>query len=560
MSAALTKNIAAICSILSSLFTLYTIIIHLIIIYAQSVSYSIMYCGCAISCCGFLKHQGDGMKQSFKRTTMLVMIFSIITRIISFVFKIYLSRRVGAETLGLYQISLAMLALVTMFACSGIPLTVSRRTAEFNALNNQKSIFGNVTSGLILSLSITFITIAAVFIFKKPFLTLFADNRAEPLFFIMIPAAGSTAIYNIIRAYFMGKKKYLIYSFTELIEELLNVFFILLLLSGAVVVLSNSKSMAIAFTISDIICFIIIMIFYIANKGKLARPLPFKPIIKSSTPLTLMRIFTSLASILTAVLLPHRMVDGGMAVAEATTEYGRAVGMAFPLLYAPLAITSALSIVLLPEIAELSTTNNLTAISRKVDNSMGFIAIICGFFFIIFASLGTELGIILFKDAGAGRFLAFASGMVLPLAMSQLTSTALNSIAKENICFMNYMFGIAFMVLALYFLPPLIGIYALAVAMTGFYFISFALNSIYLTKIGALKQTYYDIIVKTTIFALLLFALIKLLQYFLSQYLSMGVVTLLCGITAIVMYFALVALFKLVNIKAFFTKAKKAKT
>ena len=147
------------------------------------------------------------MRSSFKRTTLIVMVFSIVTRIIAFVFKIYLSRKVGAETLGLYQISLAMIGLVTIFACSGIPLTVSRRTAELNTFNNQKAIYKTVTSGLILALATIALTLSAVIIFRKPFLMLFADKRAEPLFYIMLPAAISTAIYYVIRAFFMGKKK-----------------------------------------------------------------------------------------------------------------------------------------------------------------------------------------------------------------------------------------------------------------------------------------------------------------------------------------------------------------
>lgn len=501
------------------------------------------------------------MKNSFRRTTMTVMVFSIITRLTAFVFKIYLSRKVGAEALGLYQISLAMLAFVIMFSSSGIPLTVSRRTAELNTLGNRKGMYGTVTTGLILSLSITFFTIAAVFIFKKPFLSLFADRRAEGLFYIMLPSAVSTAVYNVIRAYFMGKKQYLIYSSTELIEEILNVIIILLLLSGIVYVTTNAKAIAIAFTISDIVCFIIILILYIINKGKIVKPMPFKPIVKSSTPLTLMRIFTSLAALITAIILPHRMVDGGMAINEATAEYGRAVGMAFPLLYAPLAITSALSIVLLPEIAELSTAKNLGAISNKVDKSIGFIAILCGLFFILFASLGTEIGTILYKDSGAGKFLSFASGMVLPLALSQLTSTALNSIAKETICFINYMIGVAFMALALFFLPPYIGIYALAVAMTGFYLISFALNSIYLVKAGALKQSYYGIIVKTTIFSIAILTIVKLTYMLISRYLSLFASTAICGVLAIALYFTLISIFKLINIKSIMVLfSKKSKT
>lgn len=121
------------------------------------------------------------MKNSIKTKALLVMIFSVATRLISFLFKIYLSREFGAELIGLYSMALAVFGLLTMIPSSGIPLTVSRMVAETNVNKNSKRAYGLVSSGLIISLIINFAVIGLFIIFRKPILSLLADERAETL-------------------------------------------------------------------------------------------------------------------------------------------------------------------------------------------------------------------------------------------------------------------------------------------------------------------------------------------------------------------------------------------
>ncbi|MBR1625292.1 MAG: oligosaccharide flippase family protein, partial [Clostridia bacterium] len=63
-----------------------------------------------------------------------VTFFGVFTRIIGFLFKIYLSRSLGAEALGLYQIALSVFFLFASLTSSGVPMIVSRKTAEERAL------------------------------------------------------------------------------------------------------------------------------------------------------------------------------------------------------------------------------------------------------------------------------------------------------------------------------------------------------------------------------------------------------------------------------------------
>lgn len=457
------------------------------------------------------------MKNSIRNKALLVMVFSVATRLISFLFKIYLSREFGAELIGLYSMALAVFGLLTMISSSGIPLSVSRLVAETNIDKNSKKAYGVVSSGIILSLIVNIIVIGLFVIFRKPILSLFADERAEALVLIVLPATFSTCIYNVLRAYFMGKKNYLTYSVTELVEEILNVGIVLLLASGLLITITKSNILIVTFTVADILSFVLIAILYFCKRNKLSKPFAIKPLLKSSTPITFMRLFSSLTTTFTAILLPNRLVQAGATIQFATQEFGRATGMAYPLLFAPLAVTSALSVVLLPEIAELNARNNYKSISNKLDKSMNISYAISALFFIIYFALGEDLCGLLFKDARAGIFLSFASGMVLLISLCQLTTTSLNSIGKEKACFITNTIGLALMILCLYLLPKYIGIYALAVGHTALFLVTFILNSILLCKLKISNLNYYKPLFIISVYAIVIGTGIKYFKLLLKD-------------------------------------------
>ena len=73
------------------------------------------------------------MKRVFKAFALVTAV-SVATRLMSFLFKIYLSRELGAEVLGLYQIVMSVLSLMSCVGSSGLPVTLSRFVAEGKAL------------------------------------------------------------------------------------------------------------------------------------------------------------------------------------------------------------------------------------------------------------------------------------------------------------------------------------------------------------------------------------------------------------------------------------------
>ena len=351
--------------------------------------------------------------KSFKRSTLLIMIFSIVTRLTSFFFKIYLSRRVGAEVLGLFQMAASVFALFCTIAGSGVPLMLSRKTAALTAQGREKELDGVMTGALALTLGLTLFLIGGAVLFRDKLTLVFSDGRCVRLFYIILPALVSTMLYQLLRGYFMGKGRYFDYSVTELLEEVIKVVACLTLLSSAFVALSDDVAVTIAFTVTDYAVMAILLTLYFIKGGRLAKPTGTKQLVKASLPVTGMRIAAGALTSFIAIALPAALVKNGMTAGEAAAEYGRAVGMAFSLLFAPLSLTGALSVVILPEAAALAATGKWQELRTRVNESILFVFLITVLFYALFFVLGETYGALLFGDEQAGRFIAFASGMYL---------------------------------------------------------------------------------------------------------------------------------------------------
>ncbi|MBO5851111.1 MAG: oligosaccharide flippase family protein, partial [Clostridia bacterium] len=72
-----------------------------------------------------------------------VTILSFIERLFGFIYRIFLSRTLGSEGVGIYQIALSVVGLLITLTASGIPITVSRIMIK-NRTENFKDNSGSV--------------------------------------------------------------------------------------------------------------------------------------------------------------------------------------------------------------------------------------------------------------------------------------------------------------------------------------------------------------------------------------------------------------------------------
>ena len=305
-----------------------------------------------------------------------------------------------------------------------------------------------------------------------------------------------------------------------------------------------------AMTISDALCVLVLAILFFISGGRLTKPRGFKELISRTVPLSATRIFTSLATSLTAIVIPQMLVKNGMSVSAATAEYGRVAGMALPLIMAPVMFVSSLSVVLIPDVAELRSSGNIEAVRKKLSSAMTFALLIAAVFFVLYLPLGAHIGKLFFGDEHAGTLVSNCAVMLFPISLAQVTTPMLNSLGKERATFVISLLGSLITLPCIFFLPAVTGVYAMAIASTLCFTLICILNMIVLKKeVG--KFVDLKKFAKTLSFSIPLAVLGLFASNLLSRVTNGVVTTIVIGVFLVFFLFIFISAFNLADITAY---------
>ncbi len=431
------------------------------------------------------------MKKILKALTILAS-FSILTRMLGFFFRIFLSRLIGPEELGVYQISFSVFMVLETFISSGIPLIVSKQTAIANTKKDKKLEFGVVTSALIIGIITAIIICLTLFIFKNLLNYIFTDSRCITILLILLPTLIFSSVYSSLRGNLWGNKKYFLVSFSEFIEQLIRTIFTILFLGILSFAFEKVFLASIAYVISCVISSIIVVIIYIKNDKKFANPKKhFKPLLKSSIPITLVRVVSSLLMPLISIIIPIKLMSIGYTNSQALSLFGIAMGMTFPLLYVPSTLIGALSMTIIPDLSSAVYSQDYKEIKTRINFAIKFCIFISFIFIPLYLALGAPIGIFFYDNAQSGYFLSYASILILPICLSGVTTSCLNALNLEVKGFINYLIGAVLLILSILFLTNIFGVLSLVWGMGLCLGSASILNIVMLNK--KLKENFFNI-------------------------------------------------------------------
>jgi len=393
--------------------------------------------------------------------------FSILTRALGFLFRIFLSRLIGAEGLGVYQVAFSVFMVLETFISSGLPLIVSKKTSANIYKKDKKSEFGTVSSALVVGIVTSILVCLVVFAFKSVFALLFTDERCIVILLILLPTLVFSSVYAILRGNLWGHKNYFLVSLTEFLEQVIRIVFTVFFLAIMSFSLEKVFLASFSYVISCIFSSIIVFILYRKYGGKFTNPKKYlKQTMKESAPITLVRVISSLLMPLISVIIPLQLVSLGYTNDQAMTIFGVAMGMTFPLLYIPSTLVGSLSVTLVPELSSAVFAQNFGEIKSKINFAVKF-AMFTSFIFIpLFFSLGTPIGIFFYDNADAGFYLTHSCFLILPICLSSVTVSCLNALNLEVKSFINYVVGAVFLLICILFLTKYIGIFSLVLGLT----------------------------------------------------------------------------------------------
>ena len=446
------------------------------------------------------------MKRPIYATASIVTVLSVAERALGFLYRIFLSRALGAEGLGLYQIALSLFGFFLTIGTGGLPITVSRMITKSKAENSFSGEKHAVSAGVLLSVLLT-VPVCLLFFFSgKSFSFLFSDDRAFPVFKILLLGLTLSSVYAVFRGYFWGNKEFFLPSVLEVAEESVMVIAGILLLKNVLSPENGAIQAAWAVLLSYIFSFTASMVCFFIKGGRFSNPKKMlKPIFNTTMPITSVRASGSLVNSAVAVLLPVMLMRAGASESEALSLFGIVTGMAVPVLFIPSTLIGSLALVLVPELSEDFYRKNFARLQKNIERGLRFSVLLSCAILPFFFAIGADVGKIAFSNATAGEIIQNSCFILLPMSLTMISTSILNALGFEKRTFVYYFLGAAVMLACLFLLPSVCGIYAYPIGLGGSFVCTAVCNLAFLNKkCGIFKKSRGQVFVQSLLPVILL--------------------------------------------------------
>lgn len=390
------------------------------------------------------------MIKTLLKGTFILTVTGLITRVIGFLYKIYLSNILGAANLGIYQLVFPIFAIAYTLYVSGIQTAISQMVAsKAPGRQSHKAI---CIRALCISFCFSVSLSLIIYLFAENIALLFlGEIKCAPLIRLLVFAFPLSAISSCVNGYYYGIKKTSVPALSQLIEQLVRVAYVYIMLT----IFSSNENPALIHAVIGIsagegvsMIYSLIMIYRLYHKNKTNNTIQnrnttgiYKSLFAISAPLTANRLVISLLHTVETTLIPVMLKKYGMSSNDALSIYGILTGMALPFILFPSTITNSLSVLLLPTISEVN--NDKKRIQRISGLCIGATVILGIASTIIFVMFGSKIGAVVFNNEMVGNFIKVLAFLCPFLYLSTTLSSIINGMGKTYITFIITITGLA---------------------------------------------------------------------------------------------------------------------
>lgn len=409
-------------------------------------------------------------KKIFLKGAFVLTFVGLVTRVIGFFFRIFLSRAFGTEGIGIYHLIFPVYALCISLSAAGIETTLSRLTARYTSLGRSELAKASFQMALLLSVILSLLCTALIQIFAHDIaVSALGDVRCEPLLKVMSYALPFASVHSCICGYSLGLKQTRIPGISQLAEQFARVLGVYLLYTAA---MQESGQAGILLAVCGLVIGEIAGAFYsifavrrILYTKKAAQKCSFScyagclgDILKHAVPITANRISLNILQSIEVVSIPKKLILYGFSRSAALSHYGILNGIAMPCILFPSAITNSISMMMIPTVAEIqaaSQNKTLKQLIRKVSISCLLLGFFCTCGFLLTADF---LGSFVFQSPEAASYIRVLAFICPFLYTNSTYISMLNGLGHTNLAFLINFTGLCIRIAGVFFLIPQTGI------------------------------------------------------------------------------------------------------
>lgn len=385
------------------------------------------------------------MIKSLLKGTIILTLAGLLTRIIGFVYKIYLSNILEAKMLGLYQLVFPVFGICFTIFGAGIQTAVSKLVAARS--KDKKYIKKVLVVAIVLSFLLAAI-LSVLLYFGAGYVAVFmlGESKCTDLLKILAFAFPLCAVAVCINGCYYGLKKAATPALTQLFEQIVRVVFVYI--SIILLPLADRYTMCmlavagIAVGEGVSMLYSIIMVLWMFRKMEddasethtTESGNVLKQIVCFATPLTGNKLIVALLHGVETIIIPTLLKKYGMSSDDALSVYGVLTGMAMPFVMFPSTITNSLAVLLLPVISEANENSDVRLLKMSRICIAG--SLVLGILsIVIFLTIGADIGVYVFHNESIGLFIKILAFLCPFLFVSTTLASIINGLGKTCVTF-----------------------------------------------------------------------------------------------------------------------------
>lgn len=402
---------------------------------------------------------------------------AFILRGLGVLLRVFLSNKIGAEGMGLYQIIFSVYALASTFATAGVSTAVIQVVTDEIATGTKQTVLKAFKKTLYLCI-FWGLTLSIIFYFSAEFIgkSWINDVRTIPSLKILVFALPFMSITSCIKGYFIAYRRVSIPSEAQILEQIVRFVLIFIIIDFFIPYGIDACCTAIIIgdVISEMSSCTYSYIAYLKEKKRhgnvyLAKNQRSQPVVKKAIcvagPIALNKYLNTILRTFENMLVPECLRQFSSSREKSLEQFGMLKGMAMPILFFPSSLLTAFSTLLIPEMAEaksLGQEKKVTAIANKtLQISITLSILISG----IFIAFPYELAEIIYKDLEVG-FIIYALAPIVPFMYLETVVSGILQGLNQQLHSLKYnIFDSVIRISLIYFLVPQRGLNGFLVIM-----------------------------------------------------------------------------------------------
>ncbi len=378
----------------------------------------------------------------FVKGAAVMVLSSLFMRTVAVIFNAAVSKRIGAEGMGLYTLVMSVWNFAVTLATSGVNLAVTRTVSEAMAVGEEKGAQRALRHCLLYAAIFGLTATAALLLFARPIgVGLLRDARTVPSLRLLGVSMLPLALSNVLAGYFIARKQVSRNAAAGLFEQFVRIsaisMFLLWLLPRGVTY--ACIALVAGGVLSEVLSFLFLLCAYLIGQRRERATLSgggfegavFGRICAIAMPIAFSAYIRS--GLLTAehALIPPSIEKSGRTKNEALADYGLLQGMALPLVLYPSAVLYAVSGMLIPEFAERAARGEDDSVRRLCDRVLRYTALFSFGCAALLFTFSRELGLLIYHSWDVGQYILVLAP-VLPLMFADhVTDCMLKGLGEQ---------------------------------------------------------------------------------------------------------------------------------